>query len=161
MSFKQYRIIFILIFMLASGGTYLITAAEEQQSMTNEMENAQSGELFTFPLYPYNFTCTSVKKLFESMETVSDFCHDFYSHFAVILFLCQIDCGFYSSRLSKVPTLKMKKPEMRIFMRRLISLTTPDFFFSSTISLILFQPQVHFLLCLLTSELLNVGSVLS
>lgn len=59
MSFKQYRIIFILIFMVASDGTFLIieandidtTIQQQQQQTTNGMENAQSGKLFTSRIF--------------------------------------------------------------------------------------------------------------
>lgn len=56
MSFKRYRIIFILIFVFSSrdggGGTITMVNAYDgettKQHVTNDMENAQSGELFTF-----------------------------------------------------------------------------------------------------------------
>lgn len=55
MSFKRYRIIFILIFfILCWDGTYVDASEAEttkqQQHVTNDLENAQSGELFTFCL---------------------------------------------------------------------------------------------------------------
>lgn len=57
MSFKRYRIIFILIFVLSSRdsrGTFAAVNANDRettkQHVTNDMENAQSGELFTFRL---------------------------------------------------------------------------------------------------------------
>lgn len=56
MSFKRYRIIFILIFLiLCWDGTYVDASEAEttkqQQHVTNDLENAQSGELlFTFYL---------------------------------------------------------------------------------------------------------------
>lgn len=55
MSFKRYRIIFILIFLiLCWDGTYVDASEEttkQQQHVTNDLENAQSGELFTFYLF--------------------------------------------------------------------------------------------------------------
>jgi hypothetical protein len=51
MPLNRHRIIFILIFMLASDGTHNGAAAsdiETTKQLTNEMENAQSGELPLF-----------------------------------------------------------------------------------------------------------------
>lgn len=53
MSFKRYRIIFILIFMLTSDGTHNVIMAndietasniQQQHTLPNELENAQSGK---------------------------------------------------------------------------------------------------------------------
>lgn len=103
MSFKRYRIIFILIFMLTSDGncgTYAENANDKettkQHMMPNEMENAQSGKSYLPFQYPIillccakiyiHFICTiQVVRYFYIFEMISNFCHDFNCHFTVFL----------------------------------------------------------------------------
>ena len=102
MLFKQYRIIFILIFMLSSDGTFRMIKANDiettLQQHTNSMENAQSGKLF-FILYisidNIIFIYTYHNKALEinirkSIKMISDFCHDLNSLFVVFLHCYEI-----------------------------------------------------------------------
>jgi len=80
MQFKQYRIIFILIFMLLSDSTFRIIKANDvettlqQHMMTNVMENAQSGKLFIFfylflLITSYSYARTIIKHLKSTSES--------------------------------------------------------------------------------------------
>lgn len=80
MQFKQYRIIFILIFMLLSDSTFRIIKANniettlQQHMMTNVMENAQSGKLFIFfylflLITLYSYARTIIKHLKSTSES--------------------------------------------------------------------------------------------